>query len=417
MRRFLTVPLTPLTIVVLLLGATLAGAWTLEEELADAEGSFVGEVLFDYAGVSAAVVGDVNGDGFDDFLVGAPWNDHSAASAGQVYLVLGTASGWTMETSLGAAAASFLGEAAYDEAGSAVAAAGDVNHDGYADFLIGAYAHDGAATGTGAAYLIFGGATGWALRTELAATSTRTRFTGEAAQDHAGRSVAGVGDVNDDGWDDVLIGAEGNDEAGSSAGQSYLRLGGPSAAHEVDLASADASYWGELPWDLSGSVVAGAGDVDGDHFDDMLISAPGSDLGGNYAGQVYLVLGGGSLAMDISLTGADASFVGEAANDFAGEAAAGVGDVDGDGLDDVVIGAWGNSDAAIDAGKVYLVLGRTSGWAPGTDLGSSDATFVGEHLDDEAGSAVAAAGDVNADGLADFLIGAWGIFDGAIEAG
>jgi hypothetical protein len=417
MRRSLGLPVTLSVTVALLLGATLAGAWTLDTTLADADGSYVGEVLFDYSGVALALVGDVDGDGFDDFVVGTPWNDDSAPSAGQTYLVLGTDAGWVSEASLGTAAASFLGEAAYDEAGAAVAAAGDVDHDGYADFLIGAYANDAAGSSAGAAYLIYGDASGWALHSDLAATSTRTRFTGEADQDHAGRSVAGVGDVNDDGWGDVLIGAEGNDEAGNSAGQSYLVLGGPAAAHEVQLAHADASYWGELPWDLSGSLVAGAADVDGDHFDDMLISAPGSDLGGNYAGQVYLVRGGGSLSMDISLTGADASFVGENANDYAGEAMAGVGDVDGDGLDDIVIGAWGNSDAAIGAGKVYLVFGRTAGWSMGMDLGGADATFLGEHLGDEAGGAVSAAGDVNADGLADFLVGAWGSDDGALEGG
>ena len=392
----------------------LAGAWTLGTSLADADLVLPGEALFDYAGTTVSPAGDFDGDGYDDFLVGAPWNDDGGGTAGQTYLVRGADAGWG--SSLADADASYLGESPYDESGTALGCAGDVNDDGFDDVLIGASNNDRGGNNAGAAYLVHGSASGWGRDLEL--STAATVYVGEHTQDHAGCSVAGAGDVNDDGFDDFLVGADGSDDNGPSAGEAYLVLGGAMASLDVALSLADGSFVGEFSWDLAGSAVAGAGDVDGDGFDDLLIAAPGSDAGGNYSGQVYLVLGhGAGWAADTILTTADASFVGEAANDHAGAALAGVGDVDGDGIDDFVVGAWGSAAGGSDAGQTYLVRGRTTGWATGVDLGTSDASFVGEAPDDESGSALAGAGDLNGDGLADFLIGARGSDAGGSDAG
>jgi len=394
--------------------ASLAGAWTLDTSLADADLVLPGEALFDFAGTSVAVSGDVNGDGFDDLLVAAPYNDDAGSTAGKTYLILGTDGTWS--TALSDADATFLGESPYDESGTAVAGAGDVNDDGYGDLLIGAINNDRGGNNAGAAYLIHGGVSGWSQGMDLGAEATV--YVGEHTQDHAGCSVAGAGDVDGDGFGDFLVGADGSDDNGPSAGEAYLVLGGTTLALVVDLETADASWVGELNWDLAGSQVAGAGDVDGNGYDDMLVAAPGSDAGGNYSGQVYLVLGQLSgWTTDTLLTDADASFVGEAANDYAGEAIAGVGDVDGDGYDDFVIGAWGSDVGGTDAGQTYLVLGRNTGWTFATDLATADASFVGEALDDESGTKVAGAGDVNDDGLGDFIVGAPGSDTAATDAG
>jgi hypothetical protein len=389
----------------------------MRTDLSRSYASFWGEDANDYAGGSVAGVGDVNGDGYDDFIVGADGDDDGGSAAGQIYLILGKASGWAMDTDLSAASASFWGEDASDNAGVSVAGAGDVNGDGYDDFLVGAYADDDGGSMAGQAYLILGKASGWAMDTDLSAVSAS--FWGEDANDYAGGSVAGAGDVNGDGYDDFLIGAYGDDDGGSAAGQAYLILGKASGwAMDTDLSAASASFWGEDADDRAGGSVAGAGDVNGDGYDDFIVGADGDDDGGSEAGQTYLILGKASgWAMDTDLSAASASFWGEDASDYAGYSMAGAGDVNGDGYDDFLVGAYGDDDGGGMAGQAYLILGKASGWAMDTDLSAASASFWGEDGGDSAGWSVAGAGDVNGDGCDDFLVGAYYDDDGGSNAG
>ena len=109
-----------------------------DRRLADSHASFWGEDAYDYAGYTVSGAGDVNGDGFDDLLIGAYVDDDSGVNAGQTYLILGKASGWAMDTDLSAADASFRGEDSSDYSGIALSGAGDVNGDGFDDIIIGA---------------------------------------------------------------------------------------------------------------------------------------------------------------------------------------------------------------------------------------------------------------------------------------
>jgi len=333
-----------------------ATGWAMDTDLSNADASFWGEDTGDYSGFSVAGAGDVNGDGYDDILIGAYLEDDGGGAAGQTYLIFGKASGWAMDTDLSASDASFWGEDADDRSGTSVAGAGDVNGDGYDDILIGAYLDDDGDVGAGQTYLILGKATGWAMDTDLSASDAS--FWGEDANDWSGYSVAGAGDVNGDGYDDILIGAYGDEDGGGgSAGQTYLILGKATGwAMDTDLSAADASFWGENNLDYSGRSVAGAGDANGDGYDDILIGAWGDDDGGNFAGQTYLILGkAAGWAMDTDLSAADASFWGEDANDQSGCLVAGAGDVNGDGYDDILIGAPYEDDGGAEAGQTYLV--------------------------------------------------------------
>jgi hypothetical protein len=384
-----------------------ASGWWMDINLSQADASFLGENDGDHAGASVAGAGDVNGDGFDDILIGAPENTGWNMYSGQAYLILGKASGWSMDTSLSNSDASFWGEGSYDHCGANVAGAGDVNDDGYDDFLIGASYNDESGINAGQTYLILGKKRGWSMDTRL--QSVDASFLGENDYDYSGSPVAGVGDVNGDGIDDFIIGARVNSEGGNRAGQTYLILGKSSGwSMDIDLSNVNASFWGEASRDSAGLDLDGAGDVNGDGFDDFLIGSRNTE-GGDYAGQVYLIFGKASgWSMDSNLSSSDASFLG-ATRDNLGMGLGGAGDVNNDGFDDILIGASGNDDGGTDAGKIYLILGKASGWSMDTNLSTAQASFLGEVASDYAGDrALGRAGDVNGDGYDDFLIGVTG---------
>jgi len=383
-----------------------ASGWSTAVGLGSNNASFIGEATYDYSGTSVSGAGDVNGDGYDDILIGAGVNDEGGADAGQTYLIFGKSTGWSMDTSLSNADASFIGEAAGDGSGRSASGAGDVNGDGYDDILIGAWYNEEGGQNAGQTYLILGRSTGWSMDMDL--SKANASFIGENANDESGYSVSGAGDVNGDGYDDILIGACFDSDNGIWAGQTYLILGKETDwSMDMDLSSANASFIGEGSDEYVGCSVSGAGDVNGDGYDDILIGAYMSDGGGVDSGQTYLILGRSTgWSMDMDLSSANASFIGEAAEDHSGTSVSGAGDVNGDGYDDILIGARSNDEGVADSGQTYVFLGSSTGWKMDTSLSTADASFIGEAVDDQLGTSVSGAGDVNGDGYDDILIGA-----------
>ena len=316
--------------------------------------------------------------------------NNSRRWCGSAYLVLGGTDTRSVDLAdLGDRGFRIDGAATGDFLGSSVAGAGDVNADGYDDLLIGApSAENNDRDFSGSAYVVFGGDT---APLDLADLGNRGfRIDGAAARDRSGSSVAGAGDVNGDGIDDLLIGAPDADNNGhDGSGSAYVVFGG--STNDVDLADlADRGFRidGTEDYAQLGVSVAGAGDVNGDGFDDLLLGA-----WGEYAGAAYVVFGGNDQSLDLRDLGSRGFRIGGAfVNDMIGAAGTGTGtgDVNGDGYDDLLIGAWPDS--------AYLVFGGSSGSVDLKDPGDRGLRI------DRAGRKVAGPGDINRDGYADLVI-------------
>ncbi len=373
--------------------------WFLQTNLDYADVSFNGVNENDNLGWSIAGIGDMNKDGYDDIIIGAPGNDAAGIDAGITYIIFGNNYDRQQSSLYQANYISFLGISSYEYSGHAVAGGGDINGDGYDDFLIGAPGKSNTQTSSGKVYLLFGGNNEWSENYSL--SDEDAQFVGEKLNDHSGYSVAIAGDVNGDGFDDILIGAP---NSSSFTGKTYLVFGKSDwGSTEYYLSDSDVIFYGENFLDCSGIAISGAGDVNNDGFDDILIGAKNNDEGGEDAGKTYLIFGKCTgWPATSSLSNVDISFIGEGAHNLSGASVASAGDVNGDGNEDILIGAPGNF------GTTYLIWGRNSGWQKNNNLKNANVSFKGEAKSDNAGAAVSGVRDVNGDGCDDILIGAWG---------
>ena len=326
--------------------------------LSNANASWYGESGGDFLGWSLSKAGDVNNDGFDDIIVGANGNDYARNGAGKAYLIYGQ--DYTGTFNISTANVSWHGEAD-DKLGDFVSNADDVNNDGFDDILIGAPNNDNGATWTGMIYLVYGPANGVNNNVSTANDS----WYGENTLDNACSTVeiAAAGDVKNDGFDDILIGVKVNDDYGNNIGKVYLIYGQNYNTTNVNLSTANASWYGEAAVDRLGDAVTGAGDFNNDGFDDILIASLRNGFGGNLAGRIYLIYGPASgKNMNISNV-TNISWYGENQTDGAGKVLSSAGDVDNDGYNDILI-ASGNDMGGTGAGKVYLIYGSSPFTSP-----------------------------------------------------
>jgi hypothetical protein len=362
-------------------GLSAAANWTNESNQAEA-----------YYGYFASTAGDVNGDGYSDVIIGAPWYDNGQTDEGRAYVYHGSASGLS-------ASANWSAEINQTGAifGNSVSTAGDVNGDGYSDVIVGARYYDVFnAPDEGAAYVFHGSASG---------LSASANWTNESNQTNAqfGVSVSTAGDVNGDGYSDVVIGSFMYDNGQTDEGKAFVYFGSSSGlsiysnwAAESD--QANAQY---------GCSVATAGDVNGDGFSDVIIGAHTFDNGQTDEGRAYVYHG---FAAGLAAGG---SYIGNGQiYSYMGVSVSTAGDVNGDGYSDIIVGAPLYDNGQANEGMTYVFNGSREGT-------SLPARWIAEC--DQAGSqfgfSVSTAGDVNGDGYSDVIVGALYYDNGQTDEG
>ena len=385
--------------------------WPAIVKLGDLNGKngfkIYGENDKDYSGFAVSNAGDINGDGIDDFVVGA-WGYES--EKGRSYVIFGSRNTWNNSIALsslnGTNGFKIDGENNGDRAGQLISAAGDINGDGIDDLLIGALVK-------GRSYVVFGSRNKWNSTMTLTGLNGVNGFKIDAEMGGNVGSVSNAGDINDDGIDDLLIGS---DMYGGARGRSYVVFGSKNGWSSVlSLSTLNGTNGfkidGENGGDYSSHSVSNAGDINGDGIDDLVIGAFYAAPSGKFnAGKSYVVFGSrdrwDSVIALASLNGTNGFKIdGENANDMSGISVSGAGDVNGDGIDDLVVGATGHGYV----GRGYVIFGSKSVWKNTLALNSLDGTN-GFKIDGEGrtGASVSNAGDINGDGIDDLIVAAPG---------
>jgi hypothetical protein len=326
--------------------------------------SFHGDEPGRRLGVAVAGAGDVDADGFGDLIVGATDGTGNSSQIGEAHAYSGR-DGSLIHT--------FQAKQPGTAFGAAVAGAGGVDQDGFADVVIGAHYDDTSAIFAGAVY-VYSGRTGSLLHA----------FYGDSEGDRMGGSVGGAGDVDADGYPDLIAGAYFDSNTGFWAGSARLFSGKDGHV----LRTLD----GAAAWDRFGWSVDGAGDADGDGSADVIVGAIDEDNGFD-SGSARIFSGATGEVLH--------TFAGAAAGDGFGVSVRGAGDVDGDGRGDVIVGAWQNDQAAPGAGSAAVFSGRD---------GSVLHTFYGSAQNQHFGYSTSGAGEFDGDGVPDLVVGAY--FDG-----
>jgi hypothetical protein len=341
--------------------------------------------------------GDLNGDGYDDLVIGYPFDNYDLR--GRVQILFGGEDMEERPDNSTVADVIIRGEMDYSHMGSLVSILGDVNGDGIDDLgMVAEGYHDSYY---GRFYLFLG-------RSEWNYSYSGDEADGIVSGDNTamswGDSIEGVGDINGDGLDDIAIGDGFSSGSNPFCGKVFILFGRTGAWPDGGAVSGecDASYEGFSSYQYLGYDVCGPGDINGDGYADLATSSYANDT---YTGAVYIVFGRASgWSKDVLISDCNVVICGEGPFDYFGVTFSGNGDLNADGLNDLVVSATGSDQGASGGGKVYVFNGRQT-WPGCIDAGSAYLQIVGEVSNRALGYRVLIVPDINADGLADLLIG------------
>ena len=384
---------------------------------------------YDFFGKSAAGIGDLDGDGVPDLAAGA-WGDdgNGGTDRGAVHVMFmnrdGTVKG-TAEISNGTANGPTLSD--NDFFGTSVAAIGDLDGDGVPDLAAGAWRDDGnGGTDRGAVHVMLMNRDG-TVNATIEINDSTTDGPELSNLDHFGVSVAGIGDLDGDGVPDLAAGASGDDEGGTNSGAVHVMLmnrdGTVKGTIEINDSTTDGPELSD--GDFFGASVAGIGDLDGDGVPNLAVGADGDDNGGPSRGAVHIIRindmktnGNGSVDSTVEINSDTLNGPTLSLNDSFGISAAGIGDLDGDGVPDLAVGADDDDNGGTDRGAVHVMFMNRDGTVKGTvEINSS--TTNGPTLSDSDyfGASVAGIDDLDGDGVPDLAAGAWGDDNGGNNRG
>jgi len=336
-----------------------------EQEISSTAGSFGNNLDDDdLFGSAVAGIGDLNGDGDFDLVVGAPGDDTGGTDRGGVWILFLDTEGKVREKQKIADGAGDFGGSLdnKDRFGSAIADIGDVNGDGITDLAVGAPNDDDVSRNAGAVWILFmrmdGTVDAWQkISRDVGGFGDKLN-----ADDNFGAAVAGIGDLDDDGIPDLLVGAPGGDDSGAERGEIwvlFLDIEGK-VREEQKIADGTGGFNGDLGNDdRFGSAIAAIGDVNDDGVTDLAVGAPNDDDGSSDAGAIWILLMGADGRVDgwQKVSASAGGFNGKlSANDHFGAAVTGIGDLDSRGIEDLAVGAPGDDAGGLNKGALWILF-------------------------------------------------------------
>ncbi len=411
-------------------GALAQPGWVLShQKICDTDGDFTGALDDgDNCGHSVASLGDLDGDGVGDIAVGAIYDDDGGTDRGGVWILFLKADG-TVKThqKISATRGGFTGALGYaDRFGGSVASLGDHDGDGVGDLVVGAPNDDDGGENRGAVWILFINTNG-TVKSHQKISATQGGFIGELVDHtHFGNSVTALGDLDGDGVDDMAVGAWGDDDGGENRGAVWVLLlntDGTVKTHQK-ISDTQGGFTGALA-DLAtfGGSVAAIDDYDGDRVGDLAVGAPGDDDGGPFCGAVWILFMNtdGTVKSHQKISNTQGGFTGKLDDDDRfGASLASMGDLDGDGVGDLAVGAWFDDDGGANTGAVWLLFLNTDGAVKSHQkISATQGGFTGMLDDDDwfGVAGVASLGDLDGDGAGDLAVGAPHDDDGGANRG
>ncbi len=407
---------------------TISSQIDSKQKISDTQGNFTGTLDDgDHFGTAVTNIGDLEVDGVTDVAVGAAFDDDGGSNRGALWVLFMDDNGQVdIDQKVSDSDGGFgIGLDDDDRFGQAIAGIGDLNRDGVRDLAVGAPLDDDGGTDRGAVWILFMNTDG-SVRARQKISDTIGGFTDVLDDnDQFGSAIAGIGDINNDGINDVAVGAPFDDTGGNDRGAVYILFmnnnGTVRFTHKI--ASTVRLFESNLKdFDYFGSAITGIGDLDGDGRTDIAAGSPGTDDGGIDKGAVWILFlnTDGSVKREQKISATSGELDGGLnAGDRFGSAVTSIGDANDDAHTDIAVGVPFSDEGGTDRGAVWVLFLSGDGEVLDKSILASDRGSFGIGLDDgdQFGNAVTSIGDMDGNGATDLLVGAERDDDGGPDRG